>query len=99
MINMGLGMDMANINVRIDEKVKKAAEKVFNEVGITASTAINMFYKQVIRTNSIPFEIKAEVPNKKTLKALKEVEDMEKHPDKSRSYKNVDELMKDLLKQ
>ena len=91
-------MDMANINVRIDEKVKKAAEKVFNEVGITASTAINMFYKQVIRTNSIPFEIKAEVPNKKTLKALKEVEDMEKHPDKSRSYKNVDELMEDLLK-
>ena len=98
MINMGLGMDMANINVRIDEKVKKAAEKVFNEVGITASTAINMFYKQVIHTNSIPFEIKAEVPNKKTLKALKEVEDMEKHPDKSRSYKNVDELMEDLLK-
>ena len=82
---------MANINVRIDEKVK-------NEVGITASTAINMFYKQVIRTNSIPFEIKTEFPNKKTLKALKEVEDMEKHPDKSRSYKNVDELMEDLLK-
>lgn len=49
---------MANINIRIDNGVKKDAEKIFNELGMTATTAITLFYKQVIRTRSIPFEIK-----------------------------------------
>ncbi len=51
---------MANINVRIDDKIKKNAEAVFSKIGITPSAAINLFYNQVIRTNSIPFELKAD---------------------------------------
>ena len=34
-----------------------------------------MFYHQVVRTSSIPFELKAEIPNETTLQALKEAED------------------------
>ena len=63
---------MANIYIRIDEKIKKDAEKVFTNLGITPTTAIVMFYKQVIRTNSIPFALKAEIPNKVTMYAIKE---------------------------
>ena len=54
---------MANINVRIDSETKKDAEKVFAKLGLTPTTAICLFYRQVIRTNSIPFELKTEVPN------------------------------------
>ena len=90
---------MANVNVRIDGEVKKAAEKVFNSVGLSASAAINLFYKQVIRTNSIPFELKADIPNEETLEALKEVEEMDKkRSKKDKSFSTVDELMEDLLK-
>ena len=89
---------MANVNVRIDESIKKGAEAVFSELGITPSTAINLFYKQVIRTNSIPFPLKTEKPNKKTLKAIKEIDKMEKYPDKYKKYKTVEELMEDLHK-
>ena len=88
---------MANVNVRIDADVKKEAEKVFANLGLTTSTAINLFYKQVIRTNSIPFELKAEVPNKETLEALKEVEEMDKHPEQSKGHTSTKELMEDLL--
>lgn len=47
---------------------------------------------------NIPFEINSEIPNKKTLKAYKEVEDMKKNPKKYTTFKTVDSLMKDLLK-
>jgi len=89
---------MANINIRIDNNVKKSAEEVFARLGITPTSAISLFYNQVIRTNSIPFELKADIPNKETLKALNEVEEMEKNPNKYKGYDNIDSLMEDLLK-
>ena len=87
---------MANVNVRIDAITKAEAEAVFSELGLTPSTAINLFYKQVIRTQSIPFTIKIPKPNRKTIKALKEVERMEKHPDRYKNYNSVEELLDDL---
>jgi len=89
---------MANINIRIDNNIKSGAEAVFSKLGLTPTTAITLFYNQVIRTNSIPFELKVEEPNKTTLKAFKEVEEMEKHPEKVKTYKNSKELMEDLFK-
>ena len=89
---------MANINVRIDEKVKANAEAVFASLGITPTAAISLFYNQVIRTNSIPFELKADIPNEKTLSAIDEVEEMEKNPEKYIGYNDVSSLVEDLLK-
>ena len=89
---------MANINVRIDSNVKENAEKVFAHLGITPTAAISLFYNQVIRTNSIPFELKADLPNDKTLSAINEVEEMEKSPEKFKGYDDIDSLMEDLLK-
>ena len=87
---------MANVNVRIDENVKRKAEDVFAKIGITPSAAINMFYVQVIRTKSIPFELKAEIPNDTTLAALKEVDEMEKN-NIGRTFNSADDLMEDLM--
>ena len=89
---------MANINVRIDSDIKANAEKVFSKLGLTPTTAITLFYNQVIRTNSIPFELKADIPNKVTMKAIDEVDEMEKNPNKYQSFKSADELMEDLFK-
>lgn len=89
---------MANINIRIDETTKRDAEIVFESLGMTATTAINIFYKQVIRTGSIPFELKTEKPNKRTLKAIGEVEKIESGKRKTKTYSNVDLLVEDLLK-
>ena len=88
---------MANINIRIDENIKKNAEKVFAKLGLNSTTAITLFYVQVIRSNSIPFELKAEIPNETTKKAIKEVEEMKKESNID-SFENVDVLMEDLHK-
>ena len=89
---------MANINVRIDNDVKSNAEEVFARLGLTPTTAITLFYNQVVRTNSIPFELKADIPNQKTLAALEELDEMEKNPNKYPGYSSVEDLMEDLLK-
>lgn len=89
---------MANINIRIDEELKKEAESIFNELGLNSTTAITLFYKQVVRTRSIPFELKLDTPNEETIKAIEEIDEMEKHPEKYKTYESVDELMEDLLK-
>ena len=87
---------MANVNVRMDENIKKKAEAVFEKLGLTPTTAINMFYIQVARTNSIPFELKLSTPNDTTIKAIEEVENVDKNSSDVKTYNNVDELMKDL---
>ena len=89
---------MANINIRIDEKIKKDAEKVFKSLGLNPSTAINLFYIQVIRTNSIPFELKADEPNELTKSAIEEVEEMDNGNKESKTFSNVNELINDLDK-
>lgn len=89
---------MANVNIRIDEDLKEKAEAVFSDLGITSTTAITMFFKQVVRSNGIPFSLKASVPNKKTRRAIKEVERLEKKPKKHKTFNSVNSLLKDLKK-
>lgn len=89
-------IQVANVNIRIDPEIKKKAEKVFADLGLTPTAAVTLFYIQAIRTNSIPFALIAETPNETTLKAMKEVEEMEKDPSKTRIFSSVDELMEDL---
>ena len=89
---------MANVNVRIDEETKRRAEDIFANLGLNSTTAITLFFRQVIRTNSIPFEIKLDVPNEATTKALEEVEKMESNPSNCKTFNSVDDLLEDLLK-
>ena len=89
---------MANINIRIDDKLKKEAEMIFNELGLTPTAAITLFYKQVIRTYSIPFEIKLDRPNKETMDAIKEVESYEEKKEETEEYSSIKDLLKSLEK-
>lgn len=50
-----------------------------------------------IRTNSIPFELRDDIPNKTTLKAINEVDEMEKNPENYKTFNNVDDLMDNLI--
>lgn len=86
---------MTTLNIRIDETLKEQAESVFDEVGLSISAAINVFFRQVVRTNSIPFELSANVPNKKTIKAIEEGRKMVSEGQKG--YRDIESL-KEALK-
>lgn len=49
---------MSQIAVRVDDKLKKDATKVFSELGLDMSTAVKLFLKQSVLTRSIPFDVK-----------------------------------------
>lgn len=85
-------MAQTNINIRIDASTKKRAEEVFVELGMNMTTAINIFLKQCIKCNGIPFNV-SNVPNEETLKAIKLAQD-----DKNMNgpFDNVEDLMKSL---
>ena len=84
---------MANVNVRIDDEIKREAERILAKIGLNPTTAITLFYNQIIRTNSIPFELKIDEPNEATIKAINEVETK-----KSKTYDSTKQLMDDLNK-
>ncbi len=48
---------MTTIQIRIDEKTKKEATKVFNDLGIDMSTGIKIYLKKIIYNKGIPFEL------------------------------------------
>ena len=55
-------MATTNLNICTDKAIKDRAEKVFNELGLNMTTAVNMFMKASIRTHGIPFDLKMDVP-------------------------------------
>ena len=58
------------IRARTEPGLKAEAEKIFHKLGLTCSEAINLFFAQVTLRKSIPFDVS--IPNKTTLKAMKE---------------------------
>ena len=48
----------ANLYARIEPDVKEQAEAILNALGIPASNAITMFYKQIILKKGIPFDVR-----------------------------------------
>ena len=58
----------ATARVLIDPEIKKQAEDILNELGLSVSGSFELFYRQVIAQHGLPFELR--VPNKKTMKAI-----------------------------
>jgi DNA-damage-inducible protein J len=80
----------AVISARIDPELKHGAEAVFRELGLTATQAITLFYKQVELERGLPFAVR--VPNDATVEALEQArtrQDLE-------SFNTLDDLFEDL---
>ena len=64
----------ANLYARIEPDVKEQAESILSALGIPASNAINMFYKQIILRRGIPFEVALPAKKPLSMDALSEEE-------------------------
>ena len=85
---------MATINIRLDDELKTESENIFSELGLSMTGALTIFLKTVVRTNSIPFPL--EIPNKQTLEAFDEVEQIRSGKVEAKRYASTAELRKDL---
>ncbi|MBQ9608877.1 MAG: type II toxin-antitoxin system RelB/DinJ family antitoxin [Lachnospiraceae bacterium] len=64
----------ANLYARIEPDVKEQAENILSALGITASNAINMFYKQIILQKGLPFAVKLPVEKPLAMASLSKEE-------------------------
>ncbi len=71
---------MATLNVRVDDKLKKQASELFSDLGLDMSTAINIFLRQAVIYEGLPFDVKRGVPNKMTMDAIAEADSIAHDP-------------------
>lgn len=76
----------ANLYARIEPDVKEEAESILNTLGIPASNAINMFYKQIILNKGLPFEVK--IPSARTVNVA-ELSEVELNAELEKGYSDM----------
>lgn len=86
-------MTPVSTNIKIDPDLKRESQILFEQLGLNLSTAINMFLRQSVREQAIPFRVGNPVPNSETLKAI---EDARNGIGLSQGFSSVAELMEDL---
>jgi DNA-damage-inducible protein J len=85
----------STIHLRIEPEIKADVEKLLGRLGISTTDAINIFLNQVILTGGLPFPVKMPEPNKETLAALKEAEDIRKGLMTSKA-KSVEDFVREM---
>ncbi|OGI00595.1 MAG: hypothetical protein A2Y25_07565 [Candidatus Melainabacteria bacterium GWF2_37_15] len=78
------------LRVRISPELKQSVQKILEKLGLSTSEAINIYFKQIEMEQGLPFEVK--IPNKETRKVI---DDALKGKN-IKSFKNVEDLFKDL---
>lgn len=71
--------------IRIDADLKKNANVLFKELGMDMSTAVNIFLRQCVICEGIPFEIRKNNYSKELIAAMEEAEALAKNP-KTKRY-------------
>lgn len=86
-------MAAISTNIKIDPVLKQESQALFESLGLNLSTAVNMFLRQAVREQAIPFRVGTPLPNAETRKAI---EDARNGIGLSRGFTSVAELMEDL---
>ena len=90
-------MNQSILSVRLNTEDKKKFENFCNKTGMNVSTAINMFIKNVIMEQKLPFEIKTYTYDDYVYNKLKEAEDEMKTSNKRYSSEEVIENIKKII--
>lgn len=88
-------MATVSTQVRIDETTKKQAVELLEGLGLNLSDAINIFLKQVVLQNGIPFDVKYPKFKPEAIEAMEEARKISRDPG-VKGYTDIDELFKEL---
>ena len=89
---------MANMTISLDNSTKECFMRFCDDVGLSASSVINVYIKTIIRENRIPFIIEGtNIPNAETIAAMEEGNRIA-HDSNWPSYNNLDKMWKNLAK-
>ena len=85
-------MSKTSMSIRLDSEVKEQAQQMFNNLGMDMTTAINIFLRQAIQYQGLPFDVRLD----ENQKLLQVVMDVDQNRNMSQSFESVSDLMEDL---
>jgi len=86
---------MTQVSMRVDENIKTQAEELFNDIGLTMTTAFNLFLRAAIREQRIPFELsRTNVQVTATADELQAIKEFEDNYDENSKFVDVADLHK-----
>ena len=85
-------MSKTSMSIRLDSVVKEQAQQVFSNLGMDMTTAINIFLRQAIQYQGLPFDVRLD-ENRKLLQVLT---DLDQNRNMSQSFESISDLMEDL---
>lgn len=86
-------MAKTTMNIRMDSNIKEEAGKIFSNLGMDMTTAINIFLRQAIQHRGLPFEVKIKEDNVSLENILNDVEN---NKNMIGPFNSIEELMSDL---
>lgn len=84
--------------IRIDVETKREASALFRELGIDMSGAVNMFLRQCVLRQGMPFEVKMPEYKKEVLEAMEEAKQLAHDPN-AETYKTIEEFREAMEKE
>ena len=85
-------MSKTSMSIRLDSEVKEQAQQVFNSLGMDMTTAINIFLRQAIQYQGLPFDVRLD----ESRKLMEVLGDLDKNRNMRQSFVSVSDLMEDL---
>ena len=85
-------MSKTSMSIRLDSEVKEQAQQVFNNLGMDMTTAINIFLRQAIQYQGLPFDVRLD----ESRKLLEVLTNLDQNRNMSQSFESVSDLMEDL---
>ena len=89
-------MAVVNANVNIDESTMKKAIPLLNRYGIDLSEIVNLYLQKLVQGGCLPTINTEENYNEVTLAAIRETEEMSKHPELYKGYQSVEAMVEDI---
>lgn len=86
----------SNYTIRLDADLRREAETLFADLGMSLATAFQIFLRQAIQEQGLPFPVRKKQPNKATLAAMKEALEIAESPD-AKTYSSAREMVEDIL--
>ena len=85
------------VHARIDVELKNTAEALLGDLGLTPTDAINIYYRQIVFNQGIPFKLAKPRYNRETEEAILEARNMLADPN-LKTFSNLDEMFAELDK-
>jgi len=85
----------ASLNIRLDENIKKNAEKVYSAYGLSLAEAVTVFIHQSCNVGGLPFDLRPRRPNAQTLAAMAEAESICLDPS-VKGYRDMSAMFEEL---